>query len=191
MHVSKFLSITVTDRQLFLCCHIIKQMRELGSKFNLLMKHLIWAEYRPLFKSFNATFIIETNKTLNYKVANSIKRGHKQVMNPFFLCWWSVRFWQRAGMRKAAYVCSSCSMHQCLWDGSPGLGPDGCQDTGWAHYPDIIKRLKWEPLGITLFVFLPLISVHYCDGVIHSHGWTTCWRCAIIVSKTGKSKLVI
>lgn len=68
-------------------------------------------------------------------------------MNPFFFYADDQYGSDRAGMRKAAYVCFSCSMHQCLWDGSPGLGPDGCQDTGWAHYPDIIKRLKWEPFG--------------------------------------------
>lgn len=69
-------------------------------------------------------------------------------------------------MRKAARVCSSCSMHQCLWDGSPGLGPDGCQDPGWAHYPDIIKGLKWKPIGDYSICFsttcIALISACYC-----------------------------
>lgn len=73
----------------------------------------------------------------------------------FFLRRWSVWLKQRAGMRTAACVYSSCSMHQCLWDGSPGLGPDGCQDPGWAHYPDIIKGLKREPFGDCTSWFFP------------------------------------
>lgn len=45
-------------------------MRELGSTFNLLIKY--WqAECRPLFKGFDATFLIEANKTFNYEVAIS------------------------------------------------------------------------------------------------------------------------
>lgn len=85
--------------------------------------------------------------------------------------------WQRAGMREAARVCSSCSMHQCLWDGSPGLGPDGCQDTGWAQHPDIIKGLKWKPLGDYSICFsttyATLISVHYFDGMMRGNCWAT------------------
>lgn len=73
----------------------------------------------------------------------------------FFLRRWSVWLKQRTGMRTAACVYSSCSMHQCLWDGSPGLGPDGCQDPGWAHYPDIIKGLKQEPFGDCTSWFFP------------------------------------
>lgn len=77
-------------------------------------------------------------------------------------------------MRKAACVYSSCSMHRCLWDGSPGLGPDGCQDPGWAHYPDIIKGLKWKPFGDCSIWFSPkclaLIFARYCVSVGHSNG---------------------
>lgn len=77
-------------------------------------------------------------------------------------------------MRKAACVYSSCSMHRCLWDGSPGLGPDGCQDPGWAHYPDIIKGLKWKPFGDCSIWFSPkclaLIFARCCVSVGHSNG---------------------
>lgn len=169
-------------------------MTELGSKFNLLMKYL-QAEFRPLFPCFNVTFLKRQIKHLIMKLLIhltaqmscfcALQRGDNGGKNPSFLVWWSVWFWHRTGMRKVAHICSSCTMHQCLWDGSSSLGPDGCQDTGWAHYPDIIKGLKWKPFGDYSICFsttcAPLISAHYCDGVMHSRGWTRCWRCPVVV----------
>ncbi|CAB1437599.1 unnamed protein product [Pleuronectes platessa] len=40
---------------------------------------------------------------------------------------------------------------KCLWDGGSGLDPGGCQDTGWALYPDIIKGLTGKPFGGLLY----------------------------------------
>lgn len=58
------------------------------------------------------------------------------------------------------------------------LVPDGCQDTGWAHYPDIIKGLKWKLLGDYSICFsttcVTLILSHYCDSVMYIEGSNMC-----------------
>lgn len=161
-------------------------MRELGSKFNFLMKYL-QAESRPLFKCFNATFL---KRQIKYLIKNLLIHLTAQMFcgaqrtNGLWtlplMGWWLVWFRQRAGMRKAAHVCSSCSMHQCLWDGSPGLDHDGCQDPGWAHYPDIIKGLKWKPFGdySNFTNFCTLLC--WCDAqqwlnnILKVCSWTLC-----------------
>lgn len=97
----------------------------------------------------------------------------------FFRRCQAARFRGRAGMRKAACVCSSCTMHQCLWDGSPGLGPDHCQDPGWAHYPDIIKGLKWKPFGdYSICLSATCVALISAPLLCRGEGWATRWRCA-------------
>lgn len=46
-----------------------------------------------------------------------------------------------------------CSMRQCLWERAWGLGPAGCQVTGWAHHSDIVNGFKLRLFLLFFFFF--------------------------------------
>lgn len=101
--------------------------------------------------------------------------GYDPFSPVFFIyclrCWW---WGSDTDSVQAAHVCSSCSAHQCLWDGSPDPSPGGCQAAGWARYPDIIRGLKWKPSGDYFVCLLSATQntgfcwwrVHTCSKVL-------------------------
>lgn len=121
-----------------------------------------------------------TDKLSNYLQAANLPNASSRLRNcrpngrrSASLCWVGT------GRRREEAACV-CSASVCI--GATGMEAQAwswcCQQSWLAHYPDIIKGLKWEHLGSRCICFsincLALISAH-CGLTFSLRHTSYCW----------------